>query len=412
MAAAATPVDLDLQQPCAFSGDRIRAKGELTPREFLQEILRRKAKGSWSEEKTMSYISGSLKGKAQTWFCDGMAFRLNDDDAYEKFTTSFKEFKKEYCKEFGLHDAEQSRSHRNFAAQHADESSTEFVDRVCSRANSAMKYAHIEIDIATECPFTPDMYDTTSTTARIQTATLAWAKKYKLAIIQKSARAVASEYIRTAVADGLSDKELRKQVYMLLEEDKTVQDVISYIVSHKHSSKYASSGTAQTKRGNEGRAQMARIDEGSADEEESDAQAVEKISAKRTAKKNKQKKKPATGAVSASGQQQQQPRQAARSNGADSERTGRRFCAYCKKPGHSITTCYIKRFNDENNCGPPSTGVHVDKVGPSDTSNQISAPMSSGSITNMDRNALQALHRMTSDALKTTSGNEDGAVWM
>jgi hypothetical protein len=406
-ATATTPVDLDLQQPCSFSGDRSCTKGELAPREFLQEILRRKAKGSWTEEKTMSYISGSLKGKAQTWFCDGMAFRLGNDEAYKKFTTNFKVFKKEYCKEFGLHDGEQSRSHRNFAAQQADESPTEFVDRVCSRANSAIKYAHIEIDISTECPFTPDMFDVTSTSASMQAATLAWARKYKLAIIQKSARAVASEYIRTAVADGLADRELRKQVYMLLEEDKTVQEVIAYIVAHMHSSKYASSGSAQTKHGTEGRAQIARVDEGSADEE-SDAQATEKVSAKRMPKKNKQKKKPAAGAVS-SNSQQQQPKYAARSDGGDSDRTRRRLCAYCKKPGHSITTCYIKRFNDENNCGSPSSGIS--RVDPVVASSQISAPAGAvGNLASMDKNALQALHRMTSDALNKTPGNKNGDV--
>jgi hypothetical protein len=156
MAAAAvpTPVDLDLQQPCTFTGEKVRAKGELSPRDFLLEILRRKSKGSWDDTKTITYIVGCLRGTALRWYKDGMAFRLRSKATYTTFTTDFKVFKYHFCREFGLKDAEESRSTHNLAAQAPDESTTEFADRICSRVNAAAQFGNVEIDINAECPFT------------------------------------------------------------------------------------------------------------------------------------------------------------------------------------------------------------------------------------------------------------------
>jgi hypothetical protein len=406
MAAAAVPmpVDLDLQQPCSFTGEKVHAKGELSPRDFLLEILRRKAKGSWDDAKTITYIDGCLRGTALRWFKDGMAFRLRSKAAYMTFTTDFKVFKHHFCREFGLQDAEESRSTHNLAAQAPDESTTEFADRICSRVNAAAQFGFIEIDIPAECPFTPQMFDITSTPERLQAATVAYLKKYKELLLEKSTRAISDEYVRTAVADGLADKDLRREVYMLLEQNKRADEVLEYLVSHKHSSKYANTGATKIKRGIEKRAQIAQLDEASEDEE-SDGATVEKVSAKSKPKKtNKQKKTPASGNVSATGNQT--GRYNAASNG-DNAKGGRRFCTYCKKPGHTIISCYAKRFNEENNFGPMNNGV----AGSIDHAKcQVSIPNSNTPVHGYMSEVQQKELYQSLSAKFAPSGNANGDV--
>jgi hypothetical protein len=411
MAAAAvpTPVDLDLQQPCTFTGEKVRAKGELSPRDFLLEILRRKSKGSWDDTKTITYIVGCLRGTALRWYKDGMAFRLRSKATYTTFTTDFKVFKYHFCREFGLKDAEESRSTHNLAAQAPDESTTEFADRICSRVNAAAQFGNVEIDINAECPFTPEMFDVTTTPERLQAATVAYLKKYKELLLEKSIRAVSDEYVRTAVADGLADKDLRREVYMLLEQNKRADEVLEYLVSHKHSSKYANTGATKIKRGIEKRAQIAQLDEASEDEE-SDSATVEKVSAKSKPKKtNKPKKKPASSNVSATGNTGNQTgRYNAASNG-DNAKGGRRFCTYCKKPGHTIVTCYAKRFNEENNFGPMNNVIAG--VTGSDRC-QVSIPNSNTPVHGYMSEVQQKELFQSLSAKFAPSGNANGDAWM
>ena len=400
MAAAATPLDIDIQQPCIFAGEDTNVKNALTPREFLKEILARRAKAEWTDARTMKYIEGSLKGSAVRWFHDGMKYRLPTTAAHDKFKTDFAEFKLQFCKIFGLHDAEETRSTRNLAGQTSDENDVVFVDRICSRINASTKYGEVEINHETECNFDPAIFTDDSTPERRKAALIAYLRaEYKPLVTEKTARGISGELIRTTVADGLMNRELRRDVYMMLEDNKSCEDILNFVNSRKQSTKYAGAGTNKALRGRERRAQVDQIDEDVHIDDEAEIP-IDKISARngrKKASKPKKKSQPNVNAASASDNAAPFNSNNARPNDRNSRR-----CSYCNKPGHLITSCYFKRYNDEN--GYTKAGHNVAAVR-QNTDGSGAHVAQSLSVEQID--ALRSLL-----VQNPTAGNANGAVWM
>jgi hypothetical protein len=410
-AAAAHPatVGLELLTPKYFSGRIPENKESAPPREFIQDVVRRRDKNGWDDERTMQYITGSLVGRAAQWFNASMPAHLTDYPTQLKdFRTKFDSFKKFFCKEYGLADIDAVRTARNYDAQRQGEDNFDFVDRVYGMAHSSFKTAEtkkVTLDID------PRLMDMCSlrqgdpmpmsgeTFKELLQATVEDnARKTR----QASLGAYMSDTVRIVVASGLREPSLRSKVRRMLLQEKNAHEITSFVKEETLAQQPEGVPRAGNKKNERRRNGYGNGVHAVADDEGSDAEQdidpededfVDKVTAKNTGRRQRggtKKKQPAPQAA------------AARSSNKTTERKNNDTrktlqCGYCKKTGHTADRCFIKKFNDErDNAGPqrnfranaPTAEAQRDITAPAWTYREAAQPIQPSEFASGNANGL------------------------
>ena len=360
MAAAIQTVGVELQHPTYFSG-RIKEKNTVAPREFIQDVVRRREKNRWDDEHTMAYVAGSLIGKAAVWFNSYIPATLYDSPAEAAaFKSDFEVFKKRFCEEYGLSDIDAVRTARSYADQHTPEDNFDFVDRVYAMGFSSFNKAN-----EAEVPFNV-AHRLAAFTGVKKGEPMPFDGDELIALYMSDAGGAAtngrmigtgeflSDTVRIVLVNGLRDKALRSKCHKLLLENKGAKEIANFIKQETlaaqpegaaEKSDASNNGAKKNGNGNKrnGNGSVAAIEE-EATEAESDIalsseMPVDKVTAKPNARRQKGKttKKPS-----------------AQSNNKKANGRGRAEkammvqCDYCKEPNHTTDKCIVKKFHDKH----------------------------------------------------------------
>ena len=360
MAAALQTVGVELQHPTYFSG-RIKEKNTVAPREFIQDVVRRKEKNRWDDDHTMAYVAGSLIGKAAVWFNSYIPATLYDSPAEAAaFKSDFEVFKQRFCQEYGLADIDAVRTARSYADQRTPEDNFDFVDRVYAMGFSSYNKAN-----EAEVPFN----------VANRLAAFTGVKKGEpmpfdgdelIALYMKDASGAAtngrmigtgeflSDTVRIVLVNGLRDKVLRSKCHKLLLENKGAKEIANFIkqetlAAHPEgdAEKSDTSKNGAKKNGNgskrNGNGSVTAIEDDATENEgettPNDDMPIDKVTAKPNGRRQKGKstKKPTA-----------QNKNKSANGRARPERATLVQCDYCKGPNHTAEKCVVKKYHDKH----------------------------------------------------------------
>ena len=402
-------VGVELLHPTYFSG-RTKEKNTVGPREFIQDVVRRRQKNRWNDEQTMSYITGSLIGRAAVWFSSVIPALLCDaPDEITAFQTDFAAFKLRFCLEFGLSDIDAVRSARNYEPQRPGEDNFDFADRVYGMAYSSHKAAKKPVDL------TLDERLTQLTTlakgdampiegADLKTILLEFAAACADKGLCTGVDAFMSDTVRVVLAAGLRDPTLKAKVRKMLLDDKGAPEIVTFLKketlsqtpegAREHDS---ASNNGQTRKRNgrngNGNGHVSAVAEDADAENQDDEEApaeehpVDKVTATNPNRRQRGKNgKKASAPAQASSNKATSVRANGRSNSAKPGRSS--LCDYCKEPNHSAERCFVKKHYEKHGDG-------------------VSRQFSQFSVKEQSANDNMAQHQRNNFA---KSGNDDG-LW-
>jgi hypothetical protein len=367
-AIGAATVGVELLTPKFFSGRIPENKESAAPREFIQDVVRRREKNGWDDEKTMQYVTGSLIGKAAQWFNASMPAHLTDHPTeLVAFRTKFDAFKAGFCKEYGLADIDAVRTARNYDQQRPGEDNFDFVDRVYGMAHSSFKSAEtkkVTLDMhprlvamftlreGDPMPMSGDTFK-----ELLQSTVEENARKTR----QTSLGAYMSDTVRVVIASGLREAPLRAKVRRMLLQDKNAYEITSFVkeetLAHQPEPVPRTGPRRNDRRkngnGNGNGNGVHAVDEAGSDAEQdadvNDDEYIDKVTAKPNGRRQRgggKARQTSTPATTSKGVNQPTERKTTDHNRKAVQ------CGYCKKNGHTTERCFIKRFNDDNNAGP------------------------------------------------------------
>jgi hypothetical protein len=176
-----------------------------------------------------------------------------------------------------------------------------------------------------------------------------------------------SDTVRVILASGLRDQKLQSEVRALLLDDADAPTIARFIKKQtlaqtpeggKRNNGAPANHLKKNGRNRNGNG-VSAVDDADAEDDIDDCNTdelpVDKVTAKNNGQRQRGKRNgKQTSAQNANSGGNNSNRNADRKN---NDRQGRQMqCDYCKKPGHTVSRCFVKRFIDEN--GGPGRAVN------------------------------------------------------
>jgi hypothetical protein len=348
---ATAPVDLDVQAPLLLfgSGRPNAAAGERYPREFIQEILARRTKYDWNQERTIAYIAGCLRGPARRWFHSVAPAMAGGIEAWEDTKKNLPKFLEMYQKHFNTGDlvaeTELNRGAIDLAAQRPNEESCDYMDRIISAAWSLRPRIDdkaVAVSWDNRC-------------MRIMEESTPDDIAYMKGMIEggiKAGRAAAfegliGELVRKLIRDGTAQRNVRTEAIPKCDERQDMEEYIWHLKSfvraqqgkiegaegegQEHWSSNGNNNNRQRPNKKKGKVQ-ATVVEDTLEEDDDDAGEQGEVNKVQKKQKSNSKKKA--------------------DNQKPAEKTGKQQkksfkCDFCGKMGHRAEKCFAKEYFDK-----------------------------------------------------------------